>query len=269
MRPRINYSGRLRYLLSGKADRRLHPRSDVRKAPISGVAPQPHQTRNLPLRKSTTDCASLAWDHHTVTPTANGAFGRSSWKRGNTFHKSELGRSAFFLESPRPDTTRRLEKRSLDHKHLPRHRHHHRHLHSLSPSTFPGPSLSSLHSTCRYPAGTICTRSCLKTTELLNTQYGLAKTNYQGDGEINGGAVSQQVLPCRDSRLTSLCRSVPGISAVPHEDNLRYFDVMIHGPTQSPYEGEIRPRKPQIPHSLTSTQAVSSSWSYSSRMITL
>jgi ubiquitin-protein ligase len=31
--------------------------------------------------------------------------------------------------------------------------------------------------------------------------------------------------------------SVPGISAVPHEDNLRYFDVEIHGPTQSPYEG--------------------------------
>lgn len=32
--------------------------------------------------------------------------------------------------------------------------------------------------------------------------------------------------------------SVPGISAVPHEDNLRYFDVSIHGPTQSPYEGQ-------------------------------
>lgn len=32
--------------------------------------------------------------------------------------------------------------------------------------------------------------------------------------------------------------SVPGISAVPHEDNLRYFDVSIHGPAQSPYEGE-------------------------------
>ena len=30
---------------------------------------------------------------------------------------------------------------------------------------------------------------------------------------------------------------VPGISAVPHEDNLRYFDVLIHGPSQSPYEG--------------------------------
>ena len=30
---------------------------------------------------------------------------------------------------------------------------------------------------------------------------------------------------------------VPGIEAVPHEDNLRYFDVKIHGPSQSPYEG--------------------------------
>ncbi|CAI4211010.1 unnamed protein product [Parascedosporium putredinis] len=32
---------------------------------------------------------------------------------------------------------------------------------------------------------------------------------------------------------------VPGISAVPHEDNLRYFDVEIHGPAQSPYEGGV------------------------------
>jgi ubiquitin-conjugating enzyme E2 N len=29
---------------------------------------------------------------------------------------------------------------------------------------------------------------------------------------------------------------VPGISAVPHDDNLRYFDVTIDGPAQSPYE---------------------------------
>ena len=33
------------------------------------------------------------------------------------------------------------------------------------------------------------------------------------------------------------CR-VPGIDAVPHEDNLRYFDVKIEGPSQSPYEGD-------------------------------
>ncbi|KAK9478383.1 putative ubiquitin conjugating enzyme protein [Lipomyces japonicus] len=32
---------------------------------------------------------------------------------------------------------------------------------------------------------------------------------------------------------------VPGINAVPHDDNLRYFDVTINGPTQSPYEGGV------------------------------
>lgn len=40
-------------------------------------------------------------------------------------------------------------------------------------------------------------------------------------------------------RLTLVNASVPGISAVPHEDNLRYFDVKIHGPSQSPYEGQF------------------------------
>jgi ubiquitin-protein ligase len=30
----------------------------------------------------------------------------------------------------------------------------------------------------------------------------------------------------------------PGIQAVPHEDNLRYFDVVIDGPGGSPFEGE-------------------------------
>lgn len=32
----------------------------------------------------------------------------------------------------------------------------------------------------------------------------------------------------------------PGISAVPHEDNLRYFDVAITGPGGSPFEGMAR-----------------------------
>mmetsp|Transcript_16331 Transcript_16331/g.24351 ORF Transcript_16331/g.24351 Transcript_16331/m.24351 type:complete len:88 (-) Transcript_16331:147-410(-) len=32
---------------------------------------------------------------------------------------------------------------------------------------------------------------------------------------------------------------VPGISATPHDDNLRYFDVVIAGPPGSPYEGGI------------------------------
>ncbi|ORY00695.1 ubiquitin-conjugating enzyme E2 N [Basidiobolus meristosporus CBS 931.73] len=34
-----------------------------------------------------------------------------------------------------------------------------------------------------------------------------------------------------------LADPAPGISATPHEDNLRYFDVIIAGPSQSPFEG--------------------------------
>ena len=33
--------------------------------------------------------------------------------------------------------------------------------------------------------------------------------------------------------------SPPGITAAPHDDNLRYFDVTIAGPESSPYEGEL------------------------------
>ncbi|KAL9131144.1 MAG: hypothetical protein Q9217_000845 [Psora testacea] len=48
-------------------------------------------------------------------------------------------------------------------------------------------------------------------------------------------------LPKRIIKETErlMAEPVPGISAVPHEDNLRYFDVKIHGPSQSPYEGGI------------------------------
>lgn len=30
---------------------------------------------------------------------------------------------------------------------------------------------------------------------------------------------------------------VPGIVATPHEDNVRYFDVVMDGPESSPFEG--------------------------------
>lgn len=35
----------------------------------------------------------------------------------------------------------------------------------------------------------------------------------------------------------------PGIVATPHEDNLRYFDVVVSGPSQSPFEGEMSESK--------------------------
>jgi len=33
--------------------------------------------------------------------------------------------------------------------------------------------------------------------------------------------------------------AAPGISASPSEENMRYFNVMILGPSQSPYEGGV------------------------------
>lgn len=33
--------------------------------------------------------------------------------------------------------------------------------------------------------------------------------------------------------------AAPGISASPSEENMRYFNVMILGPAQSPYEGSL------------------------------
>ena len=44
--------------------------------------------------------------------------------------------------------------------------------------------------------------------------------------------------PILCTSLTICVLRVPGINATPHEDNLRYFDVRIHGPVQSPYEGK-------------------------------
>ncbi|XP_039686633.1 ubiquitin-conjugating enzyme E2 35 isoform X2 [Medicago truncatula] len=48
-------------------------------------------------------------------------------------------------------------------------------------------------------------------------------------------------LPPRIIKETQrlLSEPAPGISASPSEDNMRYFNVMILGPTQSPYEGGV------------------------------
>jgi len=48
-------------------------------------------------------------------------------------------------------------------------------------------------------------------------------------------------LPRRIIKETQrlLNEPAPGISALPYEDNLRYFNVIIAGPSSSPYEGGI------------------------------
>lgn len=67
--------------------------------------------------------------------------------------------------------------------------------------------------------------------------YGVAKANHQGDGEVDGRTVRTLHVQYAPQHTDKSSHRVPGISAIPHEDNLRYFDVSIHGPTQSPYEG--------------------------------
>ncbi|URD72851.1 Ubiquitin-conjugating enzyme [Musa troglodytarum] len=59
------------------------------------------------------------------------------------------------------------------------------------------------------------------------------------DRESAGMANSN--LPRRIIKETQrlLSEPAPGISASPSEDNMRYFNVMILGPSQSPYEGGV------------------------------
>lgn len=47
-------------------------------------------------------------------------------------------------------------------------------------------------------------------------------------------SISLSATRCGNDYLAA----VPGISATPYEDNLRYFNVVITGPEQSPYESE-------------------------------
>lgn len=52
---------------------------------------------------------------------------------------------------------------------------------------------------------------------------------------------------------------VPGIEAVPHEENLRYFSVIMDGPIQSPYEGFLVPIFCLVLRSIHFNQVASSS----------
>lgn len=48
-------------------------------------------------------------------------------------------------------------------------------------------------------------------------------------------------------RQPAATRAAPGISAHPSEENLRYFNVMILGPQQSPYEGACPAASAAVP----------------------
>ncbi|KAL8141289.1 hypothetical protein V2J09_007310 [Rumex salicifolius] len=58
---------------------------------------------------------------------------------------------------------------------------------------------------------------------------------------FNRTSMANSNLPRRIIKETQrlLSEPAPGISASPSEENMRYFNVMILGPTQSPYEGGV------------------------------
>merc|ERR1711915_820143 len=58
---------------------------------------------------------------------------------------------------------------------------------------------------------------------------------------LHSPAMANANLPRRIIKETQrlLSEPAPGISASPSEENMRYFNVMILGPTQSPYEGGV------------------------------
>ncbi|KAG0567015.1 hypothetical protein KC19_7G104300 [Ceratodon purpureus] len=58
---------------------------------------------------------------------------------------------------------------------------------------------------------------------------------------MSAPATANAALPRRIIKETQrlLSEPAPGISASPSEENLRYFNVMILGPSQSPYEGGV------------------------------
>ncbi|PPD79690.1 hypothetical protein GOBAR_DD23380 [Gossypium barbadense] len=71
------------------------------------------------------------------------------------------------------------------------------------------------------------------------------RTKYDQEGRIlkqldgNNEDVFSSISEINEETQRLLSEPAPGISASPSEDNMRYFNVMILGPTQSPYEGGV------------------------------
>ncbi|MFS7909771.1 putative ubiquitin-conjugating enzyme E2, ubiquitin-conjugating enzyme/RWD [Helianthus anomalus] len=63
---------------------------------------------------------------------------------------------------------------------------------------------------------------------------------YDRDGGWSYSRDSYQLgFPAKKETQQLLSEPASGISASPSEDNMCYFNVMILGPRQSPYEGDL------------------------------
>ncbi|WOL12412.1 SCAR-like protein 2 isoform X1 [Canna indica] len=80
-----------------------------------------------------------------------------------------------------------------------------------------------------------------RTTLLSPSSLTPRNTTRNGQNPNPPSAMSSSNLPPRIIKETQrlLSEPAPGISASPSEENMRYFNVMILGPAQSPYEGGV------------------------------
>eukprot|EP00741_Cyanophora_paradoxa_P012859 tig00020629_g12416.t1 len=72
----------------------------------------------------------------------------------------------------------------------------------------------------------------------VNLEY---VVSWEASAGANGNHKMAAGMPRRITKEVErlMKEPVPGISASPAEDNMRYFNVIIAGPSQSPYEGGV------------------------------
>jgi hypothetical protein len=118
--------------------------------------------------------------------------------------------------------------------------HSHCAANSASKRLLPFNFFTSTHSVNTLQSGTHQppVRSRFRTPRPRN-QRPLSTSHFQASADCTDGATMAAPLPKRIIKETERLQSepVPGISALPHEDNARYFDVMVQGPDGSCYEG--------------------------------
>ncbi|KAG0454749.1 hypothetical protein HPP92_024041 [Vanilla planifolia] len=93
---------------------------------------------------------------------------------------------------------------------------------------------------CSSPTALLPGAVCFQVVGVAFAFAGVTQLRLQ-KSESRSEEMANSNLPRRIIKETQrlLSEPAPGISASPSEDNMRYFNVMILGPSQSPYEGGV------------------------------
>nr|GLL16525.1 ubiquitin-conjugating enzyme E2 36 [Ipomoea trifida]GMC46354.1 ubiquitin-conjugating enzyme E2 36 [Ipomoea batatas]GMC56632.1 ubiquitin-conjugating enzyme E2 36 [Ipomoea batatas] len=93
----------------------------------------------------------------------------------------------------------------------------------------------------RFFRTALLARESLRLSTLYRCLYRSLSVKTPTERNFRFNSMANSNLPRRIIKETQrlLSEPAPGISASPSEENMRYFNVMILGPTQSPYEGGV------------------------------